>query len=161
MKAATLYPEWVITIEIPGKPAPMPRTRPRMRRGKVAGMVWPEAYGKWRAGAQVLVTAAWHRGGRRPRFSGPVQIHVVATWPRPKACPDWLPREFWATGVPCRRPTTPDGDNVLKTCQDLLNGVAYVDDGQVCDARVECWMAGVGEAPSTLITVAPLPWMHA
>lgn len=149
-------------VAIPGKPAPMPRTRPEMDpTGKVRRMVWPAAYRTWREAAHLLVLAAC-RAQRWSQLTGPARIHVVATWPRPKQRPATCPPEVWQTGIPFRRPTRPDGDNVLKTAQDLLNGLAYADDGQVAEATVECWYAGRSEQPaSTVIRVDPLPWLRA
>ncbi len=150
----------MIRITIPGKPAPMPRTRPRISRdGRPVGAVWPKAYGQWRAGVDLLVRATASRERWIP-FAGPVAVDVEAFWPRPKARPDWLPADVWSTGMQARRPVRPDGDNVTKSALDLLNGHAYADDAQVCGGETSCWVAAKGERPRMTITVRPLPWLR-
>jgi Holliday junction resolvase RusA-like endonuclease len=53
-------------------------------------------------------------------LEGPVELTVVACYPMPKR----LSNLFW-------KATRPDIDNVCKLVADALNGIAYVDDGQV------------------------------
>lgn len=150
----------MIRITIPGKPAPMPRTRPRLdRAGRPVGAVWPKAYGQWRASVDLLVRAAARRE-QWIQLTGPVAVDVEAVWPRPKARPDWLPADVWSTGLQARRPVRPDGDNVTKTAADLLNGHAYRDDAQICGGETSCWVAAKGERPRMTITVRPLPWLR-
>ena len=145
----------MIHVVIPGKPAPMPRTRPA-RGGR---MIWPKAYRIWREAAHVLL-ASQARQERWAPVAGPVGIEIVATWPRPRQRPAWMPAEVWATGLRARRPVRPDGDNVAKTAADTLNGLAYADDGQITDWDLGCWVAARGEAPSTTIIVRSVPWLR-
>lgn len=124
-------------------------------------MVYPAEYREWRAGALILARAA-ARGIHR--LTGPCELELIAVWPRPKRRPRsdrWtVPAEVWTTGERIRRPCRPDADNVAKSALDLLNGVAYVDDGQVCGLVVSTWYAATGEDPSTTINVRPLPWLR-
>ena len=144
-------------LVIPGKPTPLPRGRPVARGASGRGrMVYPAAYTAWYRGARVLA----HRaacGIQRP--TGPCEVIVCATWARPRNRPAFVPVEVWATGERIRRPCRPDADNVAKAVLDLLNGVAYDDDGQVCSLGVSAWYAGKGETPMTSVTVRPLPWL--
>lgn len=123
--------------------------------------MYPPEYRAWHAGALILARAA-SRGV--PRLTGPCELELIAVWTRPQRRPRsdrWtVPAEVWSTGERIRRPARPDADNVVKAAMDLLNGVAYVDDGQVCREIGETWYAAVGEDPSTTINVRPLPWLR-
>lgn len=145
-------------LVIPGRPTPLPRGRPVARGCQGRGrMVYPAAYTAWVSGALVVARAA-ARGIQR--LTGPCEVIVCATWARPRNSPAFVPAEVWATGERIRRPCRPDADNVAKAVLDLLNGIAYDDDGQVCSLGVSTWYAARGETPMTLVTVRPLPWLR-
>jgi Holliday junction resolvase RusA-like endonuclease len=65
--------------------------------------------------------------------TGPVEMSVFAQQTPPKSWPKWRRKaaieEHWPVTV------KPDWDNIGKLVGDALNGVAYVDDAQVCEAR--------------------------
>lgn len=49
------------------------------------------------------------------------------------------------------RPTSkPDADNVLKTVQDSINGVAFYDDSQIVEATIRLWYA---DEPKTVVFI--------
>ena len=77
--------------------------------------------------------AAVHMRGRPPT-SRPVALIVHVFRPVPAS---WSRSDREAALVGQLRPTEkPDGDNHIKCVQDGLNGICFVDDSQVVDARV-------------------------
>lgn len=73
----------------------------------------------------------------------PVWINIEAHYPIPKQTPK-KKRELMLAGkmLPLIRP---DGDNIVKSVLDALNGVAYFDDKQVVLIRVNKTYAEKGE----------------
>lgn len=65
-----------------------------------------------------------HRWSQRQPISGPVFVNVNFYLPRPKRCPRLLPH------------VRPDLDNYLKQLFDAMNGIVWLDDGQVCGTLV-------------------------
>lgn len=50
----------------------------------------------------------------------------------------------------------PDRDNLDKAYLDALRGLLWIDDAQICDGRIEKWIAAGDEQPHVLITVTPI-----
>ena len=75
-------------------------------------------------------------------IEGPVCLSLVFVMPRPKG-------KIWKRKPMPRylHTSTPDADNLAKAVMDALNGIAYKDDSQVCQLRVEKWVAGGDEMP--------------
>ncbi len=67
-----------------------------------------------------------------PPLEGPVALALAFRMPMPRS---WSKRR---QGVMAGAPHTgkPDADNLAKAVMDALNGVAWVDDGQVCQLGV-------------------------
>lgn len=113
---------------------------------------WREAV-KW--AALEAIAAREGTGDPFAMLSGPVEVHVVFSFPKPKNA------EKSGVARPCTR-TSGDVDKLQRNLLDAL-GDAYVfaDDSQV--ARIVAEKAFVGEPPSSLtqpgaeITVQPLP----
>lgn len=61
-----------------------------------------------------------------PHPTGPVGLHVVITVPALKKPKPW----------PVTRSSS-DADHYLRAIGDALSGVAYADDSQICDARIQ------------------------
>jgi len=78
----------------------------------------------------------------------PIKINVTFYMPRPK-------RLIWKTkpmpDVPC--PHRPDCSNLLKAIEDGLNGVAYLDDAQITDVKVQKRYHAGGKGPKTIIQI--------
>lgn len=91
--------------------------------------------------------------GCTPVADVPVEIDVAAVFARPKSLqakrhPSWL--------IP--HAARPDVDNLAKAVMDALNGVAYVDDGQVCSLRASKWYAERDGQPRVMVTLRfPVP----
>lgn len=78
----------------------------------------------------------------------PVIVDFVFVMPRPK--------KFDAKkyGI-CRIPhgSKPDRDNLVKSCQDALNGVLWRDDSLIFDGRIRKQYAAKNESPHVEITI--------
>ena len=91
--------------------------------------------------------AEWH--GERP-FDGPVEIEVEAIYAIPKSATKKR-RERHMGRPHCQKP---DGDNVLKSIADSLNGVIYRDDRQAFRMSIsKTW----GERDGFRVTVREIP----
>jgi len=135
-----------ITFVVPGLPVAQPRSRAASFGGKARIVGFDDRHPVTAFKAAVRLTAAAVMDG--PPLTGPVRLLATFAFPRPK-------RLTWA-----RRPmpraqhvTKPDADNLMKSLCDALNGVAWVDDAQVVDARLaKCYAAG-NEAPHVAVEI--------
>lgn len=137
----------------------IPKGRPRGRiRGKTVQMYTPERTEIGEAFARLC----WITQVGVTLLAGPLQVRIITRKRIPKSWPDYLKR---AAERGRKRPTgKPDADNLAKLVLDALNGVAWLDDGQVVDLTiskryckpgepegvalwVRCWRAKYGEAP--------------
>jgi Holliday junction resolvase RusA-like endonuclease len=72
--------------------------------------------------------------GEKP-FTGPVELKITAYMPIPTSWSVKAKQEALAEII---KPTVkPDGSNILKSIEDGLNGIAYIDDKQITLAQVE------------------------
>ena len=134
----------------------IPGTPPLWRRARLArgGSHYTDAATR----ADEARVAAAARGIRMP--DGPIRLHIVAIWPRPKARPPMVPVDVWKLGCALRKPTTPDADNVAKAVADgLTKAGVWADDGVVSVLQVETWYAGVNNVACTVVTVEPVGWV--
>jgi Holliday junction resolvase RusA-like endonuclease len=111
-----------IKIVIPGKP--VPKGRPRFTKSGHA--FTPQKTRKWEKHAQLCAKKIM--SGRKP-ITGPIHITVIAMLEIPKSWPEWKKS---ASSKGYIAPTgKPDKNNIVKAAEDALNGVVWVDDGQV------------------------------
>ena len=68
---------------------------------------------------------------------GPLELLVLAYYQIPQSASKKIQEEM-ATGK-IRPLKKPDLSNVLKLCEDALNGIAYRDDSQIVDVGCEKW----------------------
>lgn len=116
----------ILSIEIPMHPKG--KQRPRSRAGSVSHYtpkmtVTNEAY--------MMMMSAEKMAGRDPA-TGPIVLDINIFMSAPEALKKKIIKEpmnelLW---YPLRKP---DVDNVLKSAMDSLNGIAWLDDKQVCD----------------------------
>ena len=115
-----------IAFTVPGPPG-------HWRRARSAGKFrfTDSKTAEWKT--KVAMVAAEVFG--RP-MEGPLQITITAVYPRTKALAHVTKRTDQPKHGKARLPyqTHPDVDNVAKGVCDALNGIAYGDDRQVCDA---------------------------
>lgn len=111
---------------VPGKPHGKGRPRATVVAGR-ARLYTPQASADYEA-------AVREAGG--PHFPtpirGPVKLRIVAIFETP---PSWSKRKR-AEMQGRFHVQKPDGDNVMKSIKDGLNGIAWVDDCQAADCRV-------------------------
>ncbi len=131
------------TVEVLGKPLGQPRQRHAVRNGHAINYLASdhpinafkyELRSKW--DGELL--------------EGPCVCRITAVFPRPKS-------KTTKRGPNLRILHTgkPDCDNVAKAVCDALNGVAWKDDSQVCQLRIDKFVAAEGENARTIVTVKP------
>lgn len=99
---------------------------------------------------------AWAFNAARPshvhRWSGPVRLCVTAYFPIPVNTPKAIRSAMEAGNV--WYPHKSDWDNIGKLPSDALNGIAYIDDGQIVDGRVRKYYSA---RPRIEIEIEELP----
>ena len=112
-------------FEIPGPITG--KARPRMTR-----------HGRTYTPAKTVSAENWVKvcaldAGVKP-LDGPVTLHLTTLRPVPKS---WSKARKAAALTDCRDWRKPDADNIAKLIADALNGIAWGDDAQIADLRVE------------------------
>lgn len=108
-----------LVIEIDGRPVPWGRAVPV----NIGDRVVPLTPKQTRAYQKLIKTIAGLAMRGLPPYRGPLALTVEATIERPKSVSRLLP---WKQG-------TGDVDNYSKSAQDALNGLAFIDDSQICE----------------------------
>jgi Holliday junction resolvase RusA-like endonuclease len=136
--------ECAVTFRIDSVPVAQPRARATAIGGKARMYEAKKSHPihVFKAAVQM----AWAAEHLQP-FIGPLYVELTFVFPRTKKL---------KTGgrVPYAR--KPDLDNTLKAPLDALNGFAWGDDSQVCDARIRKYYAASGEAPHCTMTIQKL-----
>jgi Holliday junction resolvase RusA-like endonuclease len=133
-----------ITITLPG--APQGKGRPRFVRS--TGHVYTPA--ETRKYEAALRRRAMSVIGSMCPLEGPLAVTVEAFFPIPES---WSNRKATAALHGAIRPTgRPDVDNIAKVL-DAFNGLVWVDDKQIVDARV---VKVYSDTPCLRVTVTPL-----
>lgn len=70
-------------------------------------------------------------GNEYKNYTGAVRVNILVCYAPPKSLSEKKKRELW--NKPYLK--KPDNDNLEKSIFDALNGVAYVDDSQICDNK--------------------------
>lgn len=150
-----------VSFTVPGKPMGQPRHRSGViyRDGKPVthnGRVMTREYSDGEATSYKAVVQ--HRAvlamneARFVPFAGPVGVEIFAF----RECPKSQCKKRSIT--PERRSTAkPDHDNIAKIICDACNGVVYLDDAQISDARVSKRIAKQGEPPRVVVRFTELP----
>jgi len=134
----------MIRFEIPGDP--VAKARPRVVRvGPFTRAFTPDRTVRFEDSVRLHAQAAGAKC-----LSGAVALEVEAVWPMKGQPRKRVPRPS------SPKTTRPDLDNVAKAVLDALNGVAYFDDGQVCELHVTKRHAAQGEPARTIVTVRAL-----
>lgn len=69
------------------------------------------------------------------KLQGAIKAQIRAYFPIPKSTTKKLRAKMETDSYPYTK--KPDGDNVIKAILDALNGIAYDDDSQVAEAKIE------------------------
>lgn len=141
-----------IQFNVPGVPVAQPRQRHRVAtiKGRVMAMNYTptkDPVNSFKAAVQMAAAQAYSG----PPLSGPLFVRLVFVFPRPQA-------KVWKTRPMPRLPHTgkPDRDNLMKSFQDALNGLLWVDDAQICDGPVLKHIASGDEAAHVEVEVRQL-----
>lgn len=129
-----------VKIDIDGKP--VPKARPRMTR---RGVVYTP---KTTLDAEARIRSAFiSEVGETDPTDKPIVLEVAFFYEPPKS---WSKIKR-ASAMLTPKVSRPDVDNLVKTVMDGLNGVAWVDDSQVCYIKAMKYYA---EADKTSIKVS-------
>jgi Holliday junction resolvase RusA-like endonuclease len=83
-----------------------------------------------------------------PLIDEPVMVDFVFVMPRPKK---FDAKKFGDGRLP--HGSKPDRDNLLKSCQDALNGILWRDDSLIYSGKLEKRYAAKNESPHVEITI--------
>lgn len=110
----------------------MGKGRPKFaRRGKFVSTYTPEKTANY----ETLVKWYYEQSSNGCSLQGPVRAEISAYYPIPKSATK--KQQAMMRGQTMRPTKKPDWDNVGKIVCDALNALAYGDDAQVVDARVQ------------------------
>jgi Holliday junction resolvase RusA-like endonuclease len=130
-------------IFIPGEPVAQPRPTISTRGGFARAYV--DAKHPCHAMKEAIRLVWQTKVGRC--LTGPVSVRMVFWFDRPKG----HSKARRSNSEP--KISRPDIDNACKLVLDALNGVAYIDDGQVYRLTVEKWYVGPEDKVGTWIEV--------
>jgi len=115
--------------------APVPKGRPKFTaNGGFAKAYTPKKTRSYESTIAQCVRSAMVEQSVGAVFEGAVKVRIKAFFPIPKSASKRV-REAMEQGV-VPMLGRKDVDNVAKAILDAMNGVAYLDDGQVIDLRV-------------------------
>lgn len=131
----------------------VPVAQPRQRVGVVAGhartyLPSEHPVNAFKAACAMAASAVFPNGP----MLGPIHLSAVFVMPRPKSATKKKganPR-YWSA-------KKPDIDNLMKSLQDALTGIVYVDDAQIAIATVHKSIASASENPRVEVEVGALP----
>lgn len=132
---------------------PVAQPRQRHRIVSAAGRIYSHNYTPARHAVNAFKAAVQYAFAQTYSGSpldGPLCVEIVCVFPRPKSKMrkrGSMPREPYVA-------KRADWDNVGKAISDALNGIAWHDDGQLVDVRVQRWMASSEEQPHVEISIS-------
>jgi len=88
-------------------------------------------------------------------WAGPVKVALVFWLPRPKATPKWLHEAMDVRAH--QHEKRPDLDNMVKLVFDVLKGVFFGDDSQVCEKHVQKAYAHKGQVGTSVLIARKTP----
>lgn len=140
-----------ISFSVPVVPMSQPRQRHRIAKND-AGKQYVRNYTSERAPIQTFkatVRMAAQQAYQGPPLEGPLRCDLEFVFPRPSGL-------IWKTKPMPRLPHSkrPDRDNLDKAVMDALKSLLWLDDAQVCDGRIQKWIAAGNEQPHVVITVS-------
>lgn len=131
-----------------GKPVPKARARV-VRRGNSIGSYTPEATVNYE---WMIKLAALDAMGGRPPTAEPLALELTIYVTPPSSWSDKRrTAAIWGDFMPTRKP---DMSNILKSVEDGMNHVVYIDDSQLCSATVH---KRYGEQSGIKVTIKQLP----
>lgn len=131
------------TIEVSGTPVAKPRPRGFKTKSGNIGFYTPKKGKRF----ENLIRERAEQIFKKP-LTGAIKLVVLFLLPRPK-------RLIWKTKPMPREPCPhrPDADNLVKSCVDGLNSVAFLDDAQVTVLHVFKRYHAGDEGPKTIISI--------
>lgn len=140
-----MTPKIKMEIRTTGKPFGQPRPRATRKGGL---RIYNPDNGVEKMKEDIRTEAKKIFGTEDPPFTGPVILHALFLFPRPKS-------KIWKRKPMPREPhiSRPDRDNLDKAVLDALTGIAYKDDSQVYSGVLTKVIAAGDEEPGILISI--------
>lgn len=138
----------MIKIIVPAVPVAQPRARASSWGGKVR-MYEPKKHPV--TAFKATVRMAFQQAYHGPPLTGPLRCSITFVFPRPQNMV-WKKRPM----PRCWHGKKPDRDNCDKSVMDALKGIAWIDDAQVCDGRIQKLIAAGDEPPHVVIELEEL-----
>lgn len=142
----------LIEFTVPAIPVAQPRQRHRLMNigGKMLATNYTPIRDPVNSYKATVQMAAQNAMASAP-LSGPLRVDMVFVFPRQAS-------KVWKSRPMPRYPHVkkPDRDNLAKSTQDALNGLAWVDDAQICAGEIEKWHAAGDEQPHVEIRIRKL-----
>lgn len=140
-------PPGSISFNVPAVPVAQPRPRAFVVGGsaRMAGVPTKHPVHDFKASVRSAFVAVY----QGPPLAGPLKMSCVFLMPRPQSM-------IWKSKAMPRVPYTVgknDWDNLGKAVSDALLKLAYRDDGQLWNVRVQRWIAAGDEAPHVEIVI--------
>lgn len=146
-----------ITINVVGIPAPG-GSKKFVGMSKQSGRaILVDAGGKrnktWRAACAAAAQAVMNANGLKP-LTGALRCECVFRMPRAQ----WHrnPKGFLVDRAPAWPITRPDVLKIMRSTEDALTGIVWLDDAQIVQEWIDKKFAGVGEAPGVCINITCL-----
>ena len=136
----------MISFTVPGDPIAQPRPQISTRGGFARAFV-PRVHPIYVYRDAIQLAAKVAMAGQAP-ITGPVALRVWLCIARPKS-------HSKARRLDDSHTQKPDASNVLKGLEDALNGVCWVDDSQIVDARISKRWTEL--EPKTIVIIDPNP----
>lgn len=121
-------------FEVPGMPRGQARARARAVKlpdGRWVGRVHKD---KRQELEEDKLGWAIVNGAPPAPHRGPISLHLISYYPIPASWPEW--KKDLARKNLLRPTVKPDLSNVVKHIEDVMNGLFYLDDKQVCDETI-------------------------
>lgn len=130
------------TITIPGEPIAQPRHQVANGRAYIPAKHPIHAY---KDSLRLVARQSFSKP-----LEGPIGVSLTFIFARPKRLKKTRTDRTW-------KDTKPDIDNLEKAVLDALNGIAWMDDGQVAAVveKTKVW-AAIDEQPQTVVKVVKL-----
>ena len=138
-----------IEFTVPAIPVALPRQRITTIGGHArAYMPTGAPINAFKAQVRMALSQVYHGAP----LTGAITLNLMAIFPRPK-------RLCWKTKPMPRELHTqkPDASNIAKGVEDALNGLAFVDDSQICNLWVTKWFASGAEQAHVVVVIEEIP----
>ena len=135
-----------LKFTIPG--IPQQKKSPKLGVNKKSGRAFAFPDSRNISRKKEITTYALEAGWSGPPHEGPVSLKILAVFPIPKSFPKYKKEKAAAGRLPVIK--KPDGDRIMNSIQDSLEGIAWKNDSQIYAGR---WLKRYGNIPRMEVTI--------